>query len=312
MLKKDTIFIKAAGKINLYLDILGKRPDGYHELRSILVPVNICDILEIKLRDSNVSVEVEYDFEHLDNISYIKEKDNLVYKIANELKELTGYPGGVHIKIIKRIPMSAGLGGGSADAAATLHGLNNLWELNLPVNKLMDIAAKFGSDIPAMVMGGAVIMEGRGERCSALELGQTLKNWKIVLFNPGISVSTGDIYKRYNSLLTKEKKLYYNSLSLLRQGNLANAGDILFNDLQATVVEKYPLIKMLIDTINEKNPYGCLLSGSGATVFAVVNNDTEARELIDYVSVKLECPLWTKTVNLLPDSVMVAHGPLTA
>lgn len=312
MFQKDTIFIKAAGKINLFLDILGKRSDGYHNLKSILVPVNLYDDIEISHLDDEISVEVEYEFEHLDKISYIKEKDNIAYKIATSLKQLTGYTGGALIKIIKRIPLAAGMGGGSADAAAVLHGLNDFWNLNLSSDTLMDIGAGFGSDIPAMVMGGAVLMEGRGEVCTSLELNSNIKQWQIVLFNPGIEVSTGDIYKRYNSLLTKDKKMYYNMLSFLRQGRLVDVDKLLFNDLQETVFAKYPLINMLVNTIYDKNPSGCLLSGSGATVFAVVKDKVKAEELIEYVTNRMECPLWCRTVNLLPDSVMVAHGPLTA
>lgn len=312
MFQKDTIFIKAAGKINLFLDILGKRPDGYHNLKSILVPVDIYDDIEISCLDDKISVEVEYDFEHLDEIPYIEEKDNLVYKVATALKELTGYSGGAYIKVLKRIPIAAGLGGGSADAATVLKGLNVFWDLNLPVKTLMDVATKFGSDIPAMVMGGAVLMEGRGEICSNIDLNNKIKNWQIVLFNPGIEVATGDIYKRYSSLLTKNRKLYYNTLSFLQRGELVDVDKILFNDLQATVFAKYPLIDMLVDTICEKKPYGCLLSGSGATVFAVVEDETAADKLIEHVKINMECPLWSRVVNLLPDSVMVAHGPLTA
>lgn len=312
MFQKDTIFIKAAGKINLYLDIQGKRSDGYHNLQSILVPVNIYDDIEIIHLDDEVSVEVEYEFEHLDKISYIEEKDNIVYKIAIALKKLTGYSGGALIKIRKRIPMAAGLGGGSADAAAVLNGLNDFWNLNLSLETLMDVASRFGSDIPALIMGGAVLMEGRGEICSNIELNSNIKEWQIVLFNPGIEVSTGDIYKRYNSLLTKNKKLYYNTLSFLQQGRLVDVDKLLFNDLQETVFAKYPLINMLVNTIYDKNPSGCLLSGSGATVFAVVSDGVKAEELIEHVKDRMECPLWCRTVNLLPDSVMVAHGPLTA
>jgi 4-diphosphocytidyl-2-C-methyl-D-erythritol kinase len=312
MSQKSTIFIKAAGKINLFLDILGKRPDGYHNLKSILVPVNLYDDIEIRYSDNKISVEVEYEFEHLDKISYIKEKDNIVYKVAVALKQLTDCSGGVLIKIRKRIPLAAGLGGGSADAAAVLHGLNDFWNLNLSLENLMDIGSKFGSDIPAMVMGGAVLMEGRGEICTNLELNSNIKKWQIVLFNPGIEVSTGDIYKRYNSLLTKDKKLYYNTISFLQQGRVVDVDKLLFNELQETVFAKYPLINMLVNTIYDKNPAGCLLSGSGATVFAVVKDKEKAEELIEYVTSRMECPLWFRTVNLLPDSVMVAHGPLTA
>ncbi len=149
----------APAKINLVLEVLGKRDDGYHEIRSLVQTISLCDVLEFELADG---IFLECDEPSLET------SDNLVIKAAELLREISGLHKGARIKLEKRIPWSAGLGGGSSDAAATLLALNKLWDLKLEASNLAQMAAKLGSDVPFFIYGGAALMEGRGEKVTPL------------------------------------------------------------------------------------------------------------------------------------------------
>ena len=154
--------LAAHAKVNLTLEVLGTRPDGYHELRSVVAEIPLHD--DVELLDApagEVTVEMECDGVEM---PCVPPETNLAVRATRALREACGVARGVHIRIVKRIPVGAGLGGGSADAAAVLNGLNELWGLQLPKERLCAIGAEVGSDVPALVLGGMVLMEGRGER----------------------------------------------------------------------------------------------------------------------------------------------------
>ena len=163
--------LAAHAKINLTLEVLGTRPDGYHDLRSVVTTIPLHD--DVELLDASageVTVEMAADGVEM---PCVPPETNLAVRAARALREACGVARGVHIRIVKRIPIGAGLGGGSADAAAVLNGLNALWELKLPKERLCAIGAEVGSDVPALVLGGVVLMEGRGERVRAIDAGET-------------------------------------------------------------------------------------------------------------------------------------------
>jgi 4-diphosphocytidyl-2-C-methyl-D-erythritol kinase len=163
----NRLVLLAPAKVNLFLDILGKRPDGYHDLRSIVVPISVCDELTFEKTDGPIEVVCEHEGLPVGMDDLLPEPhDNLAVRAAELVKKAAEYTGGARIRIRKSIPIGGGRGGGSADAAATLHGVNTLWGCGLSVERLETMGAALGSDIPALIHGGAVCMEGRGERVS--------------------------------------------------------------------------------------------------------------------------------------------------
>lgn len=310
----ESLELAAHAKINLTLEVLGKRDDGYHDLRSVLVPVSLHDTIVLEPADTIETVFDEVDLPPGGCLDLPESDANLTTRAARALKEAIGYPRGVRIRIRKRIPLGGGLGGGSADAAAVLRGLMELWGVSLPEAELLALGAKLGCDVPALLLGGAVLMEGVGDRVSRLELGcpETPDGkWWLVIVNPGFCVSTADVYARHDLSLTSEPPLYINAVSALKEGDLVSAGQGLFNSLQATVLRKYPLVGMIVDQLDQVGTLGALVSGSGASVFGLARDESHAEAMAVKVKQELDGAVWTRIVTLLPDGVMAAHGPLT-
>ena len=238
--------VKAHAKINWTLEVLGKRPDGYHDLRSIVLPVSLHDVVNLEPADVIIC-----ETEGLD----VPQEKNLAYRAAVALREATGCVQGVHISIAKHIPSGAGLGGGSSDAAAVLNALNVLWDLNLPCERLCEIAAGVGSDIPALVMGGPVLMEGRGELVRRIDAdilqGMGVESLpaadSIEVFCPGVFSSTPAVYREF-----KETD--------------CGLGP---NDLQPAALRLYPEIAEALAYLEGKGLKRVTMSGSGSAVYGV-------------------------------------------
>jgi 4-diphosphocytidyl-2-C-methyl-D-erythritol kinase len=310
----NTLSLSAPAKVNLFLDILGKREDGYHDLRSLVVPVSLAD--ELVLEEMKKGVEVSCTGEGLPAGSQDvlpEPSHNLAARAATLLRDCTGFSGGVRIRIRKHIPVGGGLGGGSADAAATLVGLNRLWKTGLTTERLMELGARLGSDIPAMVCGRAVCMEGRGERVRPV-ICQWPDGvaWWLVIANPGFHVATRDVYARFRTGLTSSGETFRNAAFALERGDVGLASLSLHNSLEATVFAKYPLLKILAGRLKAAGALGVLLSGSGASVFAVAAGHDQALAIEEQVRREAGPWLWTRVAQVLPDGVMVAHGPLEA
>ncbi|MBU4200432.1 MAG: 4-(cytidine 5'-diphospho)-2-C-methyl-D-erythritol kinase [Verrucomicrobia bacterium] len=297
--------IQAPAKINLYLDVLGKRIDGYHEINSLLVPVSLCDQLILEAMPEKINT-VAKSFTHFEGIPWPVflglRKENLVTRAAHLLKEATGYRGGARIVLKKNIPIAGGMGGGSSDAAAVLQGLNTLWNTGLSREEMMALGSKLGSDIPALVHGGAIKMNGRGECIQAVRRAVPPSLW-LVLVNPGLCISTGDIYSRYRPDLTSPptEGRFDSILSGLEEGSLDQIAAGLFNALQRTVFQKYPLLEIIYNELEKANAKGVLLSGTGSTVFALVENRAQGCELEARIRGDLGCPLWTCVVQAIEE-----------
>ncbi|MBT3295799.1 MAG: 4-(cytidine 5'-diphospho)-2-C-methyl-D-erythritol kinase [Verrucomicrobia bacterium] len=310
----ESIELAAHAKINLYLEVCGRRANGYHELRSVVVPVSLHDTIVLEPADEIESVFDAVEVPVGGCGCLPASEHNLTTRAACALKAATGYPGGVRIHISKRIPIGGGLGGGSADAAAVLRGLMELWGVTMPLHEVMALGSTLGCDIPALLHGGAVVMEGLGERVTPLELGQPDTpdgRWWLVIVNPGFCVPTNDMYQRHDLALTSERPTYINAVSALKGGDLVSASQSLFNSLQTTVVRKYPLIGMIIDQLEQVGALGAMVSGSGASVFGLARDESHAEAMAAKVKQSLDGSVWTRVVTLLPDGVMAAHGPLT-
>ena len=290
--------VQARAKINLTLEILGKRPDGYHELRSIIMPVSLADT--VTLTPSLSQVALSLTFAPGIDVARIGAMDrNLAVRAAKLIKQRYGIQEGVRIHIHKRIPIGGGMGGGSADAAGVLRGLNRMWKLGLPVETLEALGAELGSDIPALVHGGAVLMEGRGERVRSLfPVGShsPRRGFWVVLANPGVMCPTSEVFKRWSGGLTNSPDILHNMLSFIQACQVDAAAEGLYNGLQRAVFEGYPLVARTARLLREAGCLGVLLSGSGATVFGLVRDEAHGRE----VSRRLGTGLWHVVAQTCP------------
>ena len=264
----DYLRLQAHGKINLYLDVIGKRPDGYHEIETIFHSIGLHDEIYLRKRtDKQITVHCEHP--HVPS-----DPRNLAYRAAKLLQDNTPDLGGVEIKILKRILVAAGLGGGSADAAAVLCGMNALFDLGLTQTDLMRLGVQLGADVPFCILGGAALGRGIGEILTPLPpLG---KAW-ILLANPGFEISTTWVYQQINLSLTAPKKNVTILTRCLRNGELLSVARHLYNGLEVPVLSKYPVISEIKTKLaNCPGSYGVLMSGSGATVFGFMRSQAEA------------------------------------
>jgi len=257
------ISLKAPAKINWFLSVLNKRDDGYHNIVSPMQCVDLFDVL---------TFEEAEDIHLLSDLS-IPAEGNLVFKAAALLKRASSYKFGARIELQKNIPVAAGLGGGSSDAAYTLMGLNRLWGLNFDRKALMDLAAEIGSDVPFFLAGNFSLIEGRGEKVTAVN---TECSMILLLVKPDISVSTAWAYNSFKTGLTKKTvdiKLFCQALD---RKNYTFLRDAVWNDLEDVVIRKYPVIGELKEQLRQNGALLSLMSGSGSAVFGVFNTFEEA------------------------------------
>lgn len=266
-----TLILPSYAKINWTLEILGKRADGFHELRTLLQTVSVCDRLTFTELDEGIEVVS-------DHPQVPTDQTNLVWRAARAVLDLTGLRRGVRISIEKRIPMGAGLGGGSSNAAVTLLALGALWETRLDLPALRRIGASLGSDVPFFLTGGTAIGVGRGEE--VYPLADISENF-LLLVNPGLHIPTGDVYSSLPAELTKVRPIVKMPLSLEAAhaaitAGIGGAGRIipfLHNDLEIPVHAKYPLIAEIKAGLTASGAAGVLMSGSGSTIFAIFDSE---------------------------------------
>jgi len=281
-LSKGKIIIKSPAKINLHLEVIGRREDGFHELAMIMQNIDLSDYLELEINNEGL-IKLESDCNELSVSS-----DNLIVKSANLLRNKLNIDFGANIFLRKNIPIGAGLAGGSSNSAATLIGLNKLWNLNLDQKTLCSLASKLGSDIPFFVNGGIQLCFGRGEILE--KLNSNFEYGVLLLKNPNVSVSTAETYKKYSNkfcdqyLTSKEiiekirKNLRDNGLKRL---NFDNQHNTIKNDLQLVVENENNSVKQALYLLsNLKNCLTFSMSGSGPTCFAVFKDiETAKNEL---------------------------------
>jgi len=261
--------LEAQAKINLTLDVLGKRPDGYHEVEMIMQSIQLHDVLHFSLREQGLEL-----------ISAVEgvadDKDNLIYQTAVKLKELYNVTAGAKIILEKNIPVAAGLAGGSADAAATLQGLNKLWSLNLSLDTLCEIGAQLGSDIPFCLRGGTMLAKGRGEILTTLP---SFPQTYVVLAKPVLGVSTAWVYNNYDQSKVDKHPETAMVIEELQKKNSQGIAALLCNVLESVTIKKYNEISLLKEKMLEFGASASLMSGSGPTVFGLVDTKEQAEEL---------------------------------
>ena len=262
------MYIQTPAKINLYLDVIGRRTDGYHDIETIFHSIGLYDEIYLRKRtDSQIIVYCEHP-------QVPSGPRNLAYRAAKLLLDNTPDLNGVEITILKRIPVASGLGGGSADAAAVLCGLNILFDLGLTQTDLMKLGVHLGADVPFCILGGAAFGEGIGEILTPLP---PLEGGWMLLANPGFEISTAWVYQQIDLSLTPPKKNVTILTRYLRSGELFSVGRHLYNGLEVPVLSKYPTIAD-IKTKLDSFPGSCgvLMSGSGATVFSFMQSQSQA------------------------------------
>ncbi len=281
-LSKTKIVIKSPAKINLHLEVIGKREDGFHELAMIMQNIDLFDYLEFQINNEGL-VKLDSDCNDLSLSS-----DNLIVKSANLLRKNSKIELGANIFLRKNIPIGAGLAGGSSNAAATLIGLNKLWDLNLDQETLRSLASTLGSDIPFFIDGGIQLCFGRGEILEKLD--SSFEYGVILLKNPNVSVSTAETYKKYSNrfcdqyLTNREmienirKNLRDNGLNNL---NFDNQNLTIKNDLQLVVENDNESVKQALYLLSKlENSLSFSMSGSGPTCFALFKDvETAKKEL---------------------------------
>lgn len=262
----DDIVVWAPAKVNLFLEVLGKRPDGYHEIATLMVAIRLYDTLvfreaaglSLQCSDKNLSAG----------------PDNLVLKAATLLKDRTGCKMGASIRLTKRIPMAAGLAGGSTDAAATLLGLNRLWQTGLSDDDLAKLSSEIGSDIPFFFDTPAAWCTGRGEFVAPLDLPSPLH---FVLVCPSFGMSTAAVYKNVS---LAQPPIDGNAIKqALSKGEVDSIGRFMHNRLQTAATSLDPRIAEYVAMLVEAKPAGAMMSGSGSTLFALCRSADEANRI---------------------------------
>lgn len=266
------VSVKAPAKINLTLDALYKRQDGYHELEMVMTTVDLFDRIDLFEKESS-SITLE-------SSSGLVPQDerNLAYRAAVLLREKIGIKRGIHIRIDKHIPVAAGLAGGSSDAAATLRGLNRVWGLGLSDEELAAIGAEIGSDVPFCVYSGTAIARGRGEILTPLPPPPPC--W-VVLAKPGHGVSTADVFGRLKVDEIAEHPETEQMAEALRKRDYDHMVRLLGNVLEPVTMEMHEDVGKIKKKMKEFGADGVLMSGSGPTVFALIRQESRARRIVN-------------------------------
>jgi 4-diphosphocytidyl-2-C-methyl-D-erythritol kinase len=285
--------LKSPCKVNLILNILAKRPDGFHELETVMHPVGIFDLLTFDRTAAGIALTC-------DKPELPTDSRNLVHRAAAAFFKETEINEGVRIHLQKKIPMEAGLGGGSGNAATTLLGLNEMFGKPLAPEVLQRLAASLGSDVPFFLQSAPAIATGRGEQVKSLPPFRALDGYHFVLIHPGFGVSTPWAYKnlaRFPSALNGERGRAERLVQALNNSIEAARPDF-YNSLEAPVLEKFPLLAIFQEFLLEHGAAVALMSGSGSTTFALVKGADQARQVQEQFREKFGPSAWLGSVEV--------------
>lgn len=258
---------KAYAKINLGLDVLRRREDGYHDVKMVMQTVNLYDVLNIEKSEGGIEITT--------NVGFIPvNEDNLIYKAAKLLMDEFSVDSGLKIHLEKNIPVAAGMAGGSTDAAATMILVNQIFGLGLTKEELMERAVKIGADVPYCIMGGTALSEGIGEVLTKIE---GMPNCHIIIAKPDISVSTKYVYENLHANELKKHPDIDGLVDYIKASDLTGISGKLENVLETVTAKEYPIIEEIKDYLKSNGALNSIMSGSGPTVFALFDNETVAR-----------------------------------
>ena len=262
------ITLNAPAKINLYLDVLGRRADGYHEIESIMQTVSLCDVIDVTLADSGITLTASEDTVPLD-------EKNLAHKAARLFYSHTGIDGGAKIHIEKRIPVSSGLAGGSTDAGATLKALNELYGFPVSNDELLALGAKLGADVPFCMEGGCVLCRGIGEKMQKIE---PMTPFTVVIARGGEGVSTPAAYRmldeRFGEFLARPFSDVQRTISAVEMDDLNALSLSVFNVFESVVLQNHKEASLYKGVLQDNGALVSMMSGSGPAVFGIFD-DTE-------------------------------------
>jgi 4-diphosphocytidyl-2-C-methyl-D-erythritol kinase len=279
-------------KVNLLLNILGKRPDGFHELETVMHPVGVYDRLTLSRTGQGLEMTCS-------EATLPTDSRNLAYRAAELFLEAARIRQGVRLHLEKRIPLAAGLGGGSGDAATTLLGLNELFGGPLGPEALQSLAARCGSDVSFFLRSTPALGTGRGEQIEALEAFPALEGTAFLLIYPGFGIATAWAYRqlaRFPEALHGRPGRARKLLALLQTADLKSAGAAFYNSLEAPALEKYPILALYQEFLRANGAAATLMSGSGSTTFALLENPTAAQALAEKFKAKFGPALWIAVV----------------
>ena len=283
------VTVEANAKINLTLDILGKRPDGFHEVAMVMQSIGLHDTLNMEKTSGEIELTI--------NVPWLKaDEKNLAWRAAELVRQEYGLTGGVRIELIKRIPIAAGLAGGSADAAAVLKGMNELYDLQMSEERLCELGAQLGSDIPFCIMGGTMLATGRGEVLTRLyDMPET---W-VVLAKPRISVSTAWAYQNYDEQGAEKHPDNKAIEAAIARGNRKAVAGLLCNVLESVTIKKYDVIADYKQMMLDKGAMASMMSGSGPTVFGLARSREQAEAIADVLRQKTNADVFvTRTFQM--------------
>ena len=273
--RKNTITKKAYAKVNLGLDVIRRREDGYHEVRMIMQTVDICDVLTFT-RQERPGIVVTTDKEELPG-----DESNLIYKAARLVTETCSVREGIKIELQKRIPMAAGMAGGSTDAAAVFHGMNEMFGLGMDEDEMCALGVKIGADIPYCVRGGTALAEGIGEILTKLPDAPACV---VLVAIPDIDVSTKYVYENLHA----ESLEYHPDIDGMRaaieEGDLRGMAERMGNVLETVTVNAYPVIREIKEVMKKSGAWNALMSGSGPTVFGIFGEEEKARKAYNEIA----------------------------
>ena len=282
---------KSPCKVNLLLNILGKRADGFHELETIMQPVNLCDRLTFE-RGAGVALSCN-------DATLPVDARNLIHRAATAFLQAAKISDGVRIHLEKRFPLAAGLGGGSGNAATALLALNELFGHPLPAAKLDELAAALGSDVPFFLQTRPAFATGRGEKIQPLDFFPALKGKAFLLIHPGFGIATPWAYQNLarfpeasNGRPGRAQKL----VTRLQTGDWRSAVGEFYNSLEAPALEKFPVLALFQEFLRANGALAALMSGSGSTTFAIVENVDAGESLMEKFKTKFGANAWTAVV----------------
>lgn len=281
-------------KVNLVLNVLGKRADGFHELETLMHPVRLFD--ELSFQTGGTGVELSCSEPGLPTDSR-----NLVHRAATLFLDTAKIREGVRAHLEKRIPLAAGLGGGSGDAASALLGLNELFGKPLSTANLYALAAALGSDVPFFLQDKPALATGRGERIQSLDWFPALSDAVFVLVYPGFGIATAWAYQqlpRFPAALNGRRGRAQELVNLLQSADLKTAGAAFYNSLEAAALEKFPLLAIFQDFFRAQGAGTTLMSGSGSTTFAVFNSQAAAEKAVENFKTKFGLTCWLAIVPI--------------
>lgn len=270
----DRVVTKAYAKVNLGLDVIRKRADGYHDVKMIMQTVDLYDVLSLsKVEEEGITISTQ-------NEELPVNEDNLIYKAIKLMKDTYGFSGGVRVELVKNIPIAAGMAGGSTDAAAAMRAVNKLFEINRPLKELETIAVKIGADVPYCVQGGTALSEGIGELLTNLpDAPQCI----LLIAKPDISVSTKYVYENLNLPQLEKHPDIDAMVAAIKAGDVQGMIEPMDNVLASVTEEKYEIIKEIKQSMEKSGAIKAMMSGSGPTVFGIFDTMVQAARAYDSI-----------------------------